>query len=132
MCAYSCAEYSGKPDFTWHRWRVHFINAPLFMMQNRIQTLLDCLVAEGKERGLQVAAYVDGKLVLNAWAGVADADSGRAVDADTLFPVFSTTKGMAATIIHLLVERGQLSYDEPIAKVWPEFGAHGTGGITLR
>jgi CubicO group peptidase (beta-lactamase class C family) len=39
---------------------------------------------------------------------------------------------MTATIIHLLVERGQLSYDDPISKVWPEFAAHGKGGITLR
>ena len=108
-----------------------FISA-LSIMQKRIQTLVDRLVSQGPERGLQVAAYVDGKLVLNAWAGVADAVSGRTVDADTLFPVFSTTKGMAATIIHLLVERGQLSYDEPIASVWPEFAAHGKGGITLR
>jgi len=102
------------------------------MIQKTIQSLLDRLVEEGRERGLQVAAYVNGKLVVNAWAGVADFQSGRPVGEDTLFPVFSTTKGMVATIIHLLAERGQLSYDEPISKLWPEFGAHGKEQITLR
>lgn len=101
-------------------------------MQKKIQTLLNQLVSDGKERGLQVAAYVDGKLAVNAWAGVADASSGRLVEEGTLFPVFSTTKGMAATIIHQIVERGLISYETPIAEVWPEFGANGKERITLR
>jgi len=101
-------------------------------VQKQTQTLLDRLVSEGKERGLQVAAYLRGKLVVNAWAGVADINSGRLVDEETLFPVFSTTKGITATLIHILAERGQLSYDEPIAKVWPEFGGRGKERITLR
>lgn len=101
-------------------------------MQERIQRLIDRLVAEGKERGLQVAAYVDGKLVVNASAGVADASTGRLVDERTLFPVFSVTKGVAATIIHRLVERGLLAYDETIATYWPEFAARGKESITLQ
>lgn len=100
--------------------------------QHRMQDMLDGLVARGQARGLQVAAYVDGRLVVDAWAGVADAATGRAVDGDTLFPVFSTTKGMMATVIHRLVERGRLDYDWPIARVWPEFAANGKAAITLR
>jgi len=101
-------------------------------MQKRIQALLDRIVSEGRERGLQVAAYHDGKLVVNAWAGIADVNTGRPVDERTLFPVFSTTKGMAATVIHMLVERGKISYDQPIASIWPEFAVHGKGGVTVR
>lgn len=100
--------------------------------QKTIQALVDRLVADGTERGLQVAAYLDGRLVVNAWAGIADFQTGRPVEEDTLFPVFSTTKGMVATVIHILVERGRLSYDEPISKIWPEFGARGKERITLR
>lgn len=94
--------------------------------------MLDRLVADGPELGLQVAAYVNGKLTVNAWAGIADASTGQPVDEDTLFPVYSSTKGVAATIIHILAERGQLSYDEPIASIWPEFAANGKSAITLR
>ncbi|MEI7766914.1 MAG: serine hydrolase domain-containing protein [Phycisphaerae bacterium] len=99
--------------------------------QTKIASLLNTLVKEGRERGLQVAAYLDGKLVLDAWAGVADATTGRPVDGDTLFPVFSVTKGMVATLIHILVQRGQLAYDLPISRLWPEFAAQGKSAITV-
>jgi CubicO group peptidase (beta-lactamase class C family) len=100
--------------------------------QAAVQALLDDLVASDVERGLQVAAYRDGHLIVDAWAGVADLSTGRGVDGETLFTVFSSTKGVTTTVIHLLAERGQLDYDDPIATNWPEFAAHGKGQITLR
>ncbi len=100
-------------------------------LQARIQQLLDHLVAEGVERGVQVAVYQNGELVVDAWAGAMDVN-GAPVDGDTLFPVFSVTKGFAATLVHILAERGVVDYDAPIAVVWPEFAAAGKGGITLR
>jgi CubicO group peptidase (beta-lactamase class C family) len=100
--------------------------------QAAVQAVLDALVAEDQERGLQVAAYLDGKLIVDAWAGIADPATGRPVDGDTLFVVFSTTKGITATVIHLLAERGLLDYDAPVAHYWPEFAANGKGGITMR
>ena len=99
---------------------------------DRVQQLLDRLVASGQSSGVQVAAYLDGKLVVDAWAGEADPTTGRMVDGETLFPVFSTSKGLAATAVHRLVERGVLAYDDPIARYWPEFAANGKSGITLR
>ena len=99
--------------------------------QKKTEALLNRLVEEGKEQGVQVAAYLNGELVVDAWAGIADAATGCPVQGDTLFPVFSTTKGIAATIIHLLVERGQLNYETRIADVWPEFAANGKGEITV-
>jgi CubicO group peptidase (beta-lactamase class C family) len=101
-------------------------------LQETIQNLLNTLVAEGKQRGAQVAVYLDGKLVVDAWAGVADVRTGAPVTADTLFPVFSTTKGLQATVMHILAERGQIDYDKPIAHYWPEFAANGKESITLR
>lgn len=100
-------------------------------VQKTIQDLLDAMVAEGSERGVQVCVYQDGRLIVDAWSGVADFQSGRQVDGDTLFPIFSVTKGMAATIVHRVVERGLLSYDTPIAQAWPEFAQNGKDAITL-
>jgi len=97
-----------------------------------MQSLLDQLIADGSERGVQLAVYHNGLLVVDASAGIADPTTGRRVNGNTLFPVFSTTKGIAATLIHLLVERGKINYDTPIAQVWPEFAAHGKEGITLQ
>jgi CubicO group peptidase (beta-lactamase class C family) len=97
-----------------------------------VQRVLDDLVARGAEVGLQVAAYLDGELVLDTWAGIADKATGRPVDGDTLFVMFSATKGVMATGIHMLVDRGLLDYEAPVARYWPEFGAHGKERVTLR
>ncbi len=97
-----------------------------------VQALLDELVADGTELGLQAVAYRNGELVIDAVAGVADRQSGQPVDGDTLFTVFSVSKGITATCIHLLAERGQLDYDDRIARYWPEFAAEGKGQVTVR
>lgn len=56
--------------------------------QERVDSLLQQLVDDGGEIGLQVAAYVDQELVIDSWAGLADPETGREVDVDSLFHVF--------------------------------------------
>ena len=92
-------------------------------IQQIIQSLLVELVEQGAERGVQFAAYLRGEKIVDAAAGIADPATGQTVDTKTLFPVFSTTKGIAATLAHILVERGKVSYETRIAEVWPEFAA---------
>jgi CubicO group peptidase (beta-lactamase class C family) len=99
---------------------------------DRVRAVLESLVHDTPEIGLQVAAYVDGELVIDAWAGMADPAAAKPVDGDTLFMLSSTTKGVTATCMHLCVEKHGLSYDLPIVDVWPEFGAHGKERATLR
>lgn len=100
-------------------------------LNNEIQRLIDDLVDSGLEIGLQVAAYIDGKLVVDAWSGVADEASGREVDGDTLFTSWSTTKGFVATCIHILADHGKLEYSAPVARYWPEFAANGKENVTV-
>jgi CubicO group peptidase (beta-lactamase class C family) len=89
-------------------------------------------VASGREVGLQAAVVVGAELVFEAAAGIADRETSRPVTADTLFPVFSATKGITATAVHLQAERGYLDYDAPIAHYWPEFAAAGKAPATVR
>jgi CubicO group peptidase (beta-lactamase class C family) len=98
----------------------------------KVRAVLASLVEDTPEIGLQVAAYLDGELVIDAWAGSADPAAGKPVDGDTLFMLSSTTKGVTATCLHLCVEKHGLRYDMPIVEVWPEFGAHGKESATLR
>ncbi len=98
----------------------------------RVRALLEELVAGGEEIGLQAAAYKDGQLVIDAWAGVADPSTGRKVDGDTLFTVFSTTKGIMYAAIHVLAERGELDYEDRVTHFWPAFAARGKDGVTIR
>jgi len=97
-----------------------------------VRAVLEDLVAQGPEIGLQVAAYLDGKLVIDTWAGLADPATNRPVDGDTLFMLSSTTKGVTATCAHVLADKGKLDYDRPVAYYWPEFGAHGKDKVTVR
>ncbi len=101
-------------------------------IQQQVQQAIDELVESGAERGLQVAVYRNGKLVVDAVAGIADPASWRPVTSDTPFFSFSIGKGVAATVVHVLAERGILDYDTPIAELWPEFGAHGKEKATVR
>jgi CubicO group peptidase (beta-lactamase class C family) len=98
---------------------------------DKVRAVLERLVESG-EVGLQVAVYKDGKLVIDTWAGMADRDSGRAVDGDTLFPSFSSAKGPTSTAVHIAAERGLIDYDDRIAKHWPEFAAGGKESATIR
>jgi CubicO group peptidase (beta-lactamase class C family) len=98
----------------------------------QVQAAIDAAIRDQGEIGIQVAAYLQGKLVIDCWAGVADPTTGRLVDADTLFNVFSVTKAVASTAVHIQAERGLIDYDQPIATYWPEFGVKGKHDITVR
>ena len=97
----------------------------------KVQGLLDAAVADGRHRGLQAAAYRDGALIVDAWAGTLGPGDDRPVQADSLFSSYSTTKGVAAAALHLLADRGLLQYDAPVATYWPAFAANGKAEITV-
>jgi len=98
---------------------------------SRVLAAVNEVIERGPEVGMQVAAYLRGELVVDVSAGVADEETGRPVDADTIFTVFSATKGVAATALHIQAERGLIDYGAPMVKYWPEFGAHGKEGATV-
>jgi CubicO group peptidase (beta-lactamase class C family) len=99
--------------------------------QRRVQATLEELVASGAEIGVQVAVVHEGRTVVDAAAGVADQRTGEPVTAGTLFFAASTGKGVASSVVHVLVEQGELAYDQRVADAWPEFGAHGKDAVTL-
>jgi CubicO group peptidase (beta-lactamase class C family) len=88
--------------------------------------------SEREEVGAAFAAYLDGSPIVDLWGGVADVKTGRPWTEDTICVVFSTTKGVASICAHLLVERGLLDLDAPVARYWPEFAQAGKGAIPVR
>jgi CubicO group peptidase (beta-lactamase class C family) len=101
-------------------------------IQKQVQRAIDELVESGAERGIQVAAYRHGELVVDAVAGVADPATGRPVTSDTPFYNFSICKAAASTVAHVLAQQGKFAYDTPVVDLWPEFGAHGKQKVTVR
>ena len=89
------------------------------------------LVTRGRGGGALVVR-LRGRTVLDLCTGWADRAHTRPWRPETLALSFSTTKGVASTVIHRLAERGELAYDEPIATYWPEFAAGGKERVTVR
>lgn len=81
--------------------------------------------------GAGVCVYHRGVPVVDLWGGTRDR-SGAAWQHDTMSTSFSTTKGVAATLLHMLVDRGLLDYDDRVARYWPEFAQAGKQRITVR
>lgn len=100
-------------------------------VQEKVRDLLDRQIAEGRNLGVQVCAYHEGRPIVDLAAGQMGPADPRPVLRDTLFNSFSTTKGVAALALHMLADRGQIAYDAPVAKYWPAFAAHGKENITV-
>lgn len=83
------------------------------------------------EVGAAVAVWVDGDLVVNLWGGFADAHRRRPWRENTLASIFSASKGLTSTCVHLLADRGELDLYAPVAQYWPEFGQAGKQAITI-
>lgn len=86
----------------------------------------------GDGRGGALTVRRGTQTLVDVWTGWADPRSERAWTPDTPALSFSTTKGVTATAIHVLADRGLVSYDEPVATYWPEFAARGKEAVTLR
>jgi CubicO group peptidase (beta-lactamase class C family) len=81
--------------------------------------------------GAAVCVYHRGQCVVDMWGGFRN-EAGAHWQRDTMSPSFSTTKGVASTVVHVMVDRGLLDYDARVADYWPEFGQAGKQGITVR
>lgn len=94
------------------------------------EVFLDQLPARGPGGGA-LCVYYRGECVVDVWGGTRDRQ-GTPWTADTLSLSFSTTKGVVATLLHILASRGQVDYDQPVAVYWPAFAQNGKGAITVR
>jgi CubicO group peptidase (beta-lactamase class C family) len=81
--------------------------------------------------GAAFAAVVDGVTVVDVWAGTAD-ETGRPWQEQTACVIFSGTKGVVATAVLRLVERGALDLEAPVSSIWPAFAAAGKQAVRVR
>ncbi|MEV5494088.1 serine hydrolase domain-containing protein [Nonomuraea fuscirosea] len=86
----------------------------------------------GQDVGAAVSVYVHGREVVDLWGGIADPETGRPWERDTLQVVYSTTKAVTAACALLLAQRGELDLDAPVARYWPEFAAQGKERLPVR
>jgi len=85
----------------------------------------------GDELGASFCATVDGETVVDLWGGWADEARTRPWESDTIVNVYSTTKTMTALVALLLADRGELDFEAPVARYWPEFAANGKAEVKV-
>jgi len=84
------------------------------------------------EVGAATCVYIDGKPVVDLWAGVANPDEDRAWQEDTIVHVYSVTKAFAAVCLLRLIDDGAIELDAPVARYWPEFAQAGKADVPVR
>ncbi|KAK6249369.1 hypothetical protein QUC31_020934 [Theobroma cacao] len=100
-------------------------------VEAKLRQLLVELGNNDKILGIQVCAYKDGEVIIDSAAGVLGRYDPRPVQPDTLFSVFSATKGITAGMLHWLVDNGKVKLEENIANIWPEFRGNGKDHIKV-
>lgn len=110
-----------------HASQIHGFAAPGF---EGVRAAFAQNFAEAKELGAAFAAVRDGEILCNLWGGHADRARTRAWAADTLVPVFSATKPIAALIVARLAGQGLIDYEALLAQYWPQWGA-GKEGLSV-
>ena len=96
-----------------------------------LRQLFESLQRSDADLGASLALTVDGRFEVDLWGGWMDEARTRPWEEDTVVNVWSTTKTMTSLAALLLVDRGELDVDAPIARYWPEFAAAGKQDITL-
>ena len=97
----------------------------------RVRVAFETNFRQRNEVGAAVAVWVDGELAVNLSGGTADGARERPWHQDTLASIFSGSKALASTCIHLLADRGELDLYAPVAEYWPEFAQAGKQDITI-
>ncbi len=87
--------------------------------------------ASAADLGASCCATVEGETVIDLWGGFADEAKTEPWKRNSIVAVHSTTKTMAALTALLLADRGDLDFNAPVARYWPEFAANGKERITV-
>lgn len=100
-----------------------------------VQTYLAQAQKDWNIPGMAVGIVKDGKVVLSEGFGVLEAGKTQKIDGNSLFAIASNTKAFIAAAIAILVEQGQLNWDDPVRKHLPYFelyDAYTTEHTTVR
>ena len=96
-----------------------------------VRAAFDANLANGSDNGASYCATIEGETVVDLWGGWADEAKTRPWEKDTIVNVYSTTKTMTALTALLLADRGEIDFDAPVARYWPEFAANGKAAIKV-
>jgi CubicO group peptidase (beta-lactamase class C family) len=97
-----------------------------------LREVFDRQLTDGEDVGASIAVMLRGELVADLWGGYSDEAMTIPWQRDTILNVWSVTKTMTFLVALILNDRGELDFDAPIARYWPEFAQQGKGSIEVR
>ena len=96
-----------------------------------VRDILAKSIDTGSDVGASYALTVDGEMVIDLWGGHLDEEQTAPWQEDTIINVYSTTKTMSFLTALMLADRGELDFDSPVARYWPEFAANGKEDVRV-
>ncbi len=97
----------------------------------RVGEIFGASLESGEDLGASFCVIRNGEVVVDLFGGWADQAKTLAWRDDTIVPVFSTTKGIAALVLASIIDRAPRGYDTPVAQIWPDFAAAGKDTVTI-
>lgn len=85
-----------------------------------------------EEIGSATSLLVDGTKVVDIWGGYRDQARSLPWESDTIVCMMSVAKGISGIAFNILIDRGLVDPDEPVAAYWPEFAQNGKEGVLVR
>ena len=79
------------------------------------------IMQDWKIPGLAISIVKDGEVLFSQGFGKRDADEGKDVTTQTLFPIASCTKAFTATSMAILADEGKLDWDTSVKRYLPTF-----------
>jgi len=110
-----------------------------YTLQGRVRedfrTVIDAFIENFRveeELGAGTSVVLDGETVVDLWGGWARADRSQPWDEHSTVCMMSVAKGVTGIAFNMLIDRGLIDIDKPVAHYWPEFGQAGKEGILVR
>ncbi len=103
--------------------------------EERFRPVVDAFAdnhARGEEVGAAAGVVVDGRMVVDVWAGHRDAAASLPWQHDTIVCMMSVAKGISGISFNMLIDRGLVDPEAPVARYWPEFAQNGKEGVLVR
>ena len=108
---------------------IHDTCAPGF---EAVRAAFEANFRERGDVGAALCVYQRGELVIDLWGGHRDGARATEWTPDTIVTTYSNGKGWLATCMNMLLDRGVIELDRPVADYWPTFASHGKGGVLVR
>ncbi len=97
-----------------------------------VREAFETSLQDGTENGASFCVTKDGEPIIDLWGGYADPAETRPWEDNTIVNVYSTTKTMTFLVALMLADRGELDFEAPVAKYWPEFAAEGKADLPVK